>query len=397
MSRKTDLELEMTILSEAEARPPFAMLWGIDAAEVPHNKFLHHLFEEHELGLILLRAMLAEVVEHLISPEDVESIVDQRFQESLGKKRRLDETLILQMTSGEQVTFIIELKVEAAEGEDQLADYRTAYEATKLNLGRRVEGLLVRFTEEPGLTQPTLTLSGFCKALESIIGREGRRVSSGAIHDHYRTCRALLARERVLLADPAQLMARESEREWLKGWQADNWRWTCDRLLRGVDAALIRDHGGKPDRAGRGVFGAGVSRDPEGAFLDFAVGGGERGLRSHNPGEEPGLVVLGARAFFKLRATRAGLRMEMQTLTESYPDSPPTERAARHSLWEGLAAKLQGWNQWEEPTRAPGPNTKSGCAAVRKLAGWTTPDQLAATAWAWVQEVLVRVATDAPS
>jgi hypothetical protein len=399
MSLKTDIDYEMSIVREAHERPPFAVLWGVDTSEVPHNKFLHHIFKDHELGIVLLKAMLVEVQQPSMAADDVAEIVDAVFQENIGNKQRLDETLILKLKNGEAAILIIEMKVEAPEGEDQLAEYRATYDAPEWSKGRMVEGLLLRFTEEAATTQPTLRLSGYCRALESIIGREGKRVSSGAIHDYHRTCRMLLARERVLLTDPARLMAKVSDDHCLTRWQEDNWRWACERLLRGVDAAMMKDHGGGADKPGAGVLGAGVTKDPYGAHLDFCKGGGEKGERSHNPGTEPGFVAHKdgkpmARGFFKLRAMHDGIRLEVQTLVEPYPDGSPAERAARHGLGTRLAKMIQEWNEWEKPSRTPRANLRSGCSAIRKLDGWMPPDQLAETAWTWAQDVLARVAKD---
>ena len=387
------VEHEMAILREAHARPTFAMLWGVEAAEVPHNRFLHHLLDDSGLGVVLLRAMLAESSNPPISPDDIRSIGSARFQLGIGDKYRLDEVLVLDLADASRVTLIVEMRVEAAEGDDQLADYLHAWRIQKTTNGEAVCGLLLRFTEEPGTSQPTLTLSGFCAALKTVLGREGDRVPSATVLDYYRTCRMLLARERILLAAPSKLMAGDLPSAWLE----EKWRWACERLLRGVDAAMMRDHGGRADEPGTGVYGVGVARGPNGAYLDFCNGGGEGGERSHNPGMVPGFAALKngkplARGFFKLRAQKDGLRLEAQILVESYPKAPPAELEARHRLSERLTDQLQGWNCWEKPSRSPGSKQKSGCAAVRKMHGWMPPEQLAETAWAWAQEVLAHVA-----
>ena len=415
MSDETDLDYEMKILREAHERPPFAVLWGVDAAEVPHNKLLHNIFEDSALRLTFLKAVLDETTERPVDPGAVFSIEKAKFQENINGGHRLDESLILRLASGEIVTLIIEMKVEAAQGEEQLAKYLADWRSGKGDKSTRVVGLLLRFTEEcsavvslnehgaldrdgePGRV-PVLTLSGLCRALRPLLGREGKRVSSGAIHDYYRTCRMLLARERILLADPAMLMDGALP----KAWREDNWRWACERLLRGVDAAMAGEHGGKPKTQGVGVNGAGVERDPDGAYLDFCNGGGEGGEKSHHPGTEPGFAVRGdgttlARGFFKLRATGAGIRLEAQTLVDSYPDAPAAELVARHELRTRLAEAIQGWNGWEKPSRSPGAKQKSGCAAVRKTEGWIRPDQLAETTWSWAQEVLAHVREHKPS
>ena len=348
MSHKTDLDDEMAILREAHLRPPFAVLWGVHAAEVPHNKFIHHLLGDSNLGIILLRAMLVEVGEAAISPDDLKSIIEARFQESLGRRQRLDETLVLKSKNGDAAILIIELKVEAAAGEGQLADYRATYEDPKWSKGGRVEGLLLRFTEEPGVRQPTLTLSGFCRALRPLLGREGERVSSGAIHDYYRTCRMLLARERILLADPARLMVEKSGDHWLSAWQEDNWRWACERLLRGVEGALTRVQGGRTGKRDKGIRNAGVTPDYRGAYFNFRCGGGETwcdlGKRVRFVDAVDGDNVL-ARGFFKVRASRSGVRLEVQTLTEGWPKAPAGQIEARGRLFMRVVDRLDGWGE----------------------------------------------------
>lgn len=402
---------ELRLLREAYERPPAAVLWGVATSEAAHNRFLQHLLAEPELGVFLLRAMVRAAESTAegappILPAELASIRRPDARESTEESTRVDESLWLRLKGGTDLTLLVELKFDAGEGETQLATYLERWKPRFPGQSDEAAGLLLRFTDEPlrpvagggrgtskrvgsPRTVSLLTLSGYCQALESVLGKSGRRVSAAAIEDHHRTCRMLLARERLLLKDPSLLMSAGRPQGLPDAWLDDNQRWASERLLRGVEAVLVARRGERTRAIGAGIHNTAVTRDPSGVALNFRFGGGGEW---HTPGEAAGFVsrdetAVTARGFFKLRASKDGVVLEVQTITESYPAAPAAELEARVNLHKALWLRLGKANWGEVKGKFPETNGKSGWVAAKSL-DWLPPAALAQRAWEESTQVL---------
>lgn len=252
------------------AAPRAASAYGVDYRELSHNALLATVARS-ALGPALVRALAAEAVrvrgtagpgadllETLATgPVEVRSVAANRSDGAGGRPDlRVDGTV------GERsFVLLIELKVQAPDGQTQLRDYLIQAQ----NAGAAdVAGLLVRV---PGTdaalagNAPVLGGAAVARALTTTLDATpgvGAPVAWLA-GDYLETLRFLDLADHMVLHH-ADVLASSPEGA-VADWWNDNWRWVHERVARELGSE------------GRPLFnvlkGSYVNKDANGSFVDF--------------------------------------------------------------------------------------------------------------------------------
>lgn len=355
---------------------PSAVLYGIETWEVAHNRFMHWVLSDPGWGCSFAAALVEQSLSPLGEVEAVEVAREQveRTVQIGGRDRtgRLDEEVWLRLVGGERVALVIEMKLDALAGGQQLVRYvhalrRADRQSAEVNLPERVEGLLLRLTSIPDPAPVTgigrMNLSGWLAVLDRVLDHPApaaARVTRAQLHDYRELCRWLAARESAVLQSPWSALRHTHQ-------PGDSVLGRYAAFVRLLISGAIAEALAEADRrsgAGAGEdtpdpfaeqfawLGPKIATDRQSAYIDCAVGV-RHPLRTAVVGgmAEPRAGEPAAVGFVKIRVKSTAVQIELQTIIRDYPGGKAQKpsRAALTGAWlsseESERLEAAGWRR----------------------------------------------------
>lgn len=312
-----------------------AAAYGVDYRELSHNAFLAAI-ARGALGPAFIRRIAAEAAQLVAGRSDADvlealaaethTIDASTFNRSDGNRRRPD-LRVDGVAGGSPYSLVLELKVQAADGQHQLAGY---VEQAKADGAERVVGVLVRIPgtdAPPGGDAPVLDGAAVGRALSDAL-KSTRDVDprvAWLAEDYLETLRFLVLADHMATHHADTLATSQDED--VQSWWEDNRRWVYERVARELGSA------GRPLISElKDTY---VNKDANGAFTDFWWTNRFWVQQARS----------GAGAFVKWRVSNG---LEVHAVAEGYFDGTVTGRSQR--ILDALveAGRRELAPHWEE-------------------------------------------------